>query len=479
MFNTLIGSERAELESKSIQYLRKLADEIGVDSPTLMGKEELIDEIIVVLMGGKSDKKKETRGRPKKTTGVKIFDEKKYENENIVVEYNDVMPKGIGLGVFASGDNKDDNLGASNRLYDEYIDYYENKVKQKSGAQEENSNNYVQNINMDDDFKKHVTASVDTLLEEDFGDIRYGFVHIDNGNYYILSEGLDASCKVKIAYDSLENVSDLREGDEVHYYLDNSGIPVVLMSNGNEIDKIGDRVKFDDLKISYPNEVCQSINLINKVCPISYGSRTIILGDYGVTKFLAERCIKKIASRDKELYIYALCVDLPDEELSLLKANTDVLLNLSSKKDSSEENIKAVVFYNRIKRLVELGNKVFVYIATASELKCLLEKNDSGLTVGDFFSLGASFKDAGSITTMITDKNSSLLDGFEAISTNKIYAVGDLAEEGAINVDANKSETLFTDKFLTIGEIDEMNYLKTNWGKLSDSEMKPLINKYE
>ena len=52
MFNTLIGSERAELESKSIQYLRKLADEIGVDSPTLMGKEELIDEIIVVLMGG-------------------------------------------------------------------------------------------------------------------------------------------------------------------------------------------------------------------------------------------------------------------------------------------------------------------------------------------------------------------------------------------------------------------------------------------
>lgn len=483
MFNKLKGNERAELETKSIQYLRELADAIGVDSPTLMGKEDLIDEILVVLMGGPSEKKKETRGRPKKDFKPSIFEpQQDLKRKEVVVEYDTIAPKGLGVGIFASGeDNSDEFTKRRANVYDSYISYYQKKLKRDDESKTPDIQELIE-ANLEGVREKYTTATIEQLLEEDDAfSIKYGYVYIKDEKYYILEDGFNLDKRIEINDVSMLQKETLRNGDEVHYYLVNRDkTPVILSVNFIDVDEVGGRIDFKNLTAECPSTKFNSINLVNVATPIACGSRNLIVGDYDTAKFVGARILKKIAKVDKKVYIYTLGVDLMKEEAFALKSVSDVFLQVASKKDKCEEQEKILLFIERIKRLAELGNDVILYLAGYSKIKYFFE-NSTALTMpaDHLFGIGAKFKDYGSITTIIVDKKSPEIEDLEEFVTNKI-CVEDVEDE-LINpyIKLSQCKTLFVDKFLTIGEIEEMEKIKTNWNNFDNWTKKNLINKYD
>ena len=475
MFSKLIGSERIELESKSIQYLRKLADAIGVDSPTLLGKEELIDEILMALMGGTIEKKKETRGRPKKEFGSKIFSGELDKSEEAVVQYDYVVPRGIGVGVFSSGvGDEEQRRKRRNQLYDKYINYYENQINAGKKTSKVLDGQFSYGIHFGDDLKKYMVGDVEELLSDDKYEIKYGYAYVEDGCCYILKNGFNSIDKIKIEDFSVVSKENIMTGDEIHYYLSDNDEPVLLMVNGIDVGDVENRKTFAEYKIGYPNSRFKAINIIDVIAPISCGSRNVLVGERELTNFIGLRILSGVSKKEKLTYIYVVSVDLSEEELLLFKGITDVVLNLSSKKESGAEMFKLSIFLERIKRLAELGYDVILYVDSYQLLKKFSDNGNFSLTAKDIFELGSKLKESGSITSIISGDANGLKE-VENVISNKIV----LQNEKDCILCVADCETLFVDKFLSAGEIDVLGRLKTSWNDLPLSDKKELINKYE
>ena len=480
MFNKLMGSERAELGSKSIQYLRKLADAIGVDSPTLMGKEELIDEILVVLMGGSPAKKKETRGRPKKEFDVKVFDDAVEDDENhLVVEYDYKVPRGLGVGVFSSGAGDEKSLrDQRNRLYDKYVRFYEQQLKDNEQKIKEAEAQRNIGISFGDDVKNYITADVDELLNDSKYEINYGYVYNENGKKYLLCSGFDITNKIELSGTYIGQDDYLREGDEVHYYFSDENALNILMVNGVYVDEIQDRRHYNDLKIGYPEVRVDTISIVNQLTPIAYGSRNVLFGDYEVAQFAGTKIVKSVAKGDRDVYVYTLGLDMDENVLDVLKKSSDVIYNITSNSNSFQSLMGVNVFAERVKRLAELGNDVFIYIHNYPEIERFMDEFSNSQIVKDIFELGANFKEAGSITTVACFEKCAENDEINNVLTNKICFSGKIEGVDDLGVVVSQCKTLFMDKFLTFKEMEQIEKLKNEWQTMSSMERSKIINRY-
>ena len=63
---------KEELENYCIYDLRTIAREVGVKAPTVLRKEQLLDEILLILSGEKQPNFTSKRGRPVKKLGIDI-----------------------------------------------------------------------------------------------------------------------------------------------------------------------------------------------------------------------------------------------------------------------------------------------------------------------------------------------------------------------------------------------------------------------
>ena len=140
---------------------------------------------------------------------------------------------------------------------------------------------------------------------------------------------------IKIEDFSVVSKENIMTGDEIHYYLSDNDEPVLLMVNGIDVGDVENRKTFAEYKIGYPNSRFKAINIIDVIAPISCGSRNVLVGERELTNFIGLRILSGVSKKEKLTYIYVVGVDLSEEELLLFKGITDVVLNLSSKKDSS------------------------------------------------------------------------------------------------------------------------------------------------
>ncbi len=464
MFKKVVESERVELRSKSIQYLRSIADAIGVDSPTLMDKEELIDEILVVLMGGNAGKKKETRGRPKKNGKRAVFSNEP-ESGEVVVEYDTVIPKGLGVGLFTSNDYKgnDKPIGSE---YEEFINYYQNRIIEREcvfGVAGKALSKLSMTI---DKVKEIATIDMDYLIADNDYEILYGYIVCKDNRYYVLENAFNFSRKLDITEEIEQNNYDIRSGDEIHFYLNGENARI-LLCNKQDVAEMNKRPCFEKLEVEYPNKMLKSINLMDKLAPIAYGSRNLLCGEVKNARYILGKALRKI-SKNKDIYIYAIGIDMKKEDLSILKTTTDVVLNLSLINDLRDEEKRVSLFCERIKRLAELGNDILVYVNDVEKLKKL----------GDVVRLGASFKNQGSITTIATSSTDKI-QGIENKFTNIVCIEKCGEEKQFVCVNAKKSTTLFVDGFLSRDESLALANSKENFESFSTSDLESLINNYE
>ena len=301
-----------------------------------------------------------------------------------------------------------------------------------------------------------------------------GYAYVEDGCCYILKNGFNSIDKIKIEDFSVVSKENIMTGDEIHYYLSDNDEPVLLMVNGIDVGDVENRKTFAEYKIGYPNSRFKAINIIDVIAPISCGSRNVLVGERELTNFIGLRILSGVSKKEKLTYIYVVSVDLSEEELLLFKGITDVVLNLSSKKESGAEMFKLSIFLERIKRLAELGYDVILYVDSYQLLKKFSDNGNFSLTAKDIFELGSKLKESGSITSIISGDANGLKE-VENVISNKIV----LQNEKDCILCVADCETLFVDKFLSAGEIDVLGRLKTSWNDLPLSDKKELINKYE
>lgn len=487
MYNKLSSDDRSELESKSIQYLRELADVVGVESPTLMGKEDLIDEILKVLTGGEIQKKKETRGRPKARAKENLEPEIS-KDEDVVIEYTSSVPKGFGVGVFASGVGDEGDVKRDreerNRYYEDFYGLKNDNIEATTCGKvtgpkceylyEEACHNKLESI--DEEMIKEL-ASVG--LDDDLS-VKYGFVVFEDEKWFVVGQGIDTAKKIEITSSSLIADFNLRSGDEIHYILNDDGSPIILSNNCLTEEGVTYRKNFDLMSACLPHEKYKTIDIIDKVAPIAVGSRNVFAGDYDTAKFVAGRTFRRMTKNDKDVYVFVIGIDLLKEESASLKEVSDIFLNLSSRRLRENEQCKAYIFYQRVKRLAELGHEILVHIVGYSKLKELLDKNNKyDVTILGLFNLGSKIRNLGAITTTIVDNESTEMKELDKYYTNKVFVVDELEDVNEIYIDVGRCETLFAEKFLSVEEFAGFESIKKNWDSFRVEEKKFLINNYE
>lgn len=485
MFDKVSGDDRNELKSKSIQYLRELADVVGVESPTLMGKEELIDEILKVLTGVEAKKQKETRGRPKSRDKEVEVGNFPHKDEEVIIEYTSSVPKGFGIGVFASSGEDGKLKRDREERYRYYEDFY--GLKHEDYKPNDDYDGFASELINAEENNIDIELSDEELIKElavvdadDNLSVKYGFVLFENGRWYVIGQGVDATKKIEITSSSMVSDFDLREGDEIHYIIDEDGSPIILCSNCLTPEGVTYRKNFDLMSASLPLSKYNTIDIIDKIAPIAVGSRNVFAGDYDTAKFVASRTFKKMPKNDRDMYVFVIGMDLLKEESASLKEVSDIFLNLSSKRPREIEQCKTYVVYQRIKRLAEMGNEIVVHIVGYSKLKALLTNdNKYDVTVLDLFNLGLKIRNLGAITTTIVDDGSTEMNELDRYYTNKIFIIDEPDDINEIYIDVERCETLFADKFLLPGEFEELESIKNNWSTLKVEEKKYLINNYE
>lgn len=155
----------------------------------------------------------------------------------------------------------------------------------------------------------------------------------------------------------LNNVEDIDEG----VLISDWGISLSY----NNIDE-----DFSSFKVAYPHEQLKVNGIIDKVCPIAKGSRCLIKAGVNVgKKTLIKMMAASISASHPEVKQFALLIDERPEEVSDFEDNFKGKTIASTfDADDDDHVLKAELTLSVLKRLVENGEDVVLYIDSISRL---------------------------------------------------------------------------------------------------------------
>lgn len=402
MLDKLKSDEKKNLNKKAISELRELGRGVGVKSPTLLSKEELIDEILEIVLGESFGfDLDETRGRP---TARSIFP--------------------------YSCDIHQDNGGCGRGVL--------------SAPHIENPKQFPEN------------------------DIFEGMVMIGSDGYYVTGLNFDVSDKKKIAYDETQ----IKPGDIVSYILFND--KAIIIDVGGEIkDKNEVRPSFEKLVINYPKTKYLSATVVDKIAPIAKGSKTTILDKSIQKRTLGYTIVKNISRFKNSPVIFELNIDMGDDDKKIDYDFVDAVINVNSYEELDIIKDKLELFKCFIERIVESNESVLVYMTNFNNYDAV---NKVAKYIKDwlveFFKFAGAYNNGSSITIINECADVKVFERFSEMSTNIIYTT----DKEKCRIYPPLCETLFKDTFLTIGEIDNIKYIKDSWQKFSDEQKYLILN---
>ena len=322
----------SSLNELSIYELRNLGRQMGVYSPTIYKKQELINQIVLIVNGDAEPYiRKNKQGRPPKS----------------LIDANKILEVLV---------RKDINLNTELE-YNSNLEYKRHNVANKNS----NFDHISKKDNSNDDNMETVSGIVEIYNNN------FGFLH--NDFMKTLSNGIYISNKHIEEY-------HLKSGDVVTAKI-NSGLKEisnavceVLTVNGKPpLTDI--RINFEDMNAIYPGakiklETEEQITgkVIDLFTPICFGQRVLVssseqLGSYDILGSIAN-LVEKNNKKAKVIYF---AVDNAPEYIAELKKNTHIEVFALEFSLSFEVRIRtANLVLEYVKRQVENGEQVILFI---------------------------------------------------------------------------------------------------------------------
>ncbi len=329
------------LRQASIFELRNIAREMGVLSPTIYKKEELISKVLRIQNGEeKPQMPKSRQGRPPKS----VF----------VPTPNPTLPP-----------------------TEKYISYKDIIMKSEPSPKRyylERARNYTE-VLANNDFSYNMESNSYSNQSKEFNMGYFNIVDDEFGFVFDLGGGSDVDEVVFVPH-NLINSYALKSGDVVEYkstYMQNSNAKFVyeILSVNNLKKPPLERPNFAKLDVmDNPSDLSLAPVITNdkekNLFSAKRGSRNIIcIKDMS----LVRNIVKKFQSLKDEFHIINLLMDILPEDIASLGSSFQVENFYTTVGESNRQNIQTITLaIERAKRLTENGKKVIIIASEAKKL---------------------------------------------------------------------------------------------------------------
>ncbi len=392
MFERIKVLEKNELKNKSIQELRLLGKGIGVKSPTLMTKEELVDSIIDYLLGNAEP----------------------IEDEYFTESKISFLYKEGGEGAICNA-----RVASPVTPYD--------------------AGNYLQR----------------------------GIAKIDNNKLEIVDVNFNLNNAVVCEQEDVVEDFCLKTGDIVDYLFVCDEVEVIGLNGRQEIEQ-SIRPDFRDLKIVVPKTKFVVNKEVDAIAPIAVGSRTIVNGESDKLVKYTDDIVKDLSTNIPDAVVIAFTKDVTEEREQEMCKYCDLVFNITEadKKDYSKKRV--LLLAEHIKREIENRQNVVVYISAENSFKNNVSDSENCIElVEKILQLGGNYSNGGSLTTILALNGDVDAQNLFAMATNVCYV--DVSRQ-RLFIDATRCETLFTEHFLTLQEIEDNKKLKEEWQNFNPTQ---------
>ncbi len=285
------------------------------------------------------------------------------------------------------------------------------------------------------------------------------------------------------------------------------GLLKVETVNGMEADKVGKRVKFEDLTAIYPNKHMKletgreplSTRVIDLVSPIGFGQRALIVSPPKAGKtWLMKDIAAAISKNYPKVHLMAVLVGERPEEVTDIDRSVNGEVIASNFDEAAENQTRASeIALERAKRLVEQGMDVVILLDSITRLARAynLSVPPSGRTLSGgfdpaalyppkkFFGAARNCEEGGSLTiigTALVDTGSRMDDlvyeEFKGTGNMELHLDRGLAEKRIFPaIDVQRSGTRQEELLYSKEVYVKIMTMQRMLGMLSDSERTDLL----
>ena len=342
--------------------------------------------------------------------------------------------------------------------------------------------------------KEELKAQIIETLEDNNTVLAYGVLDTAPEGFGFLKE----TTLGKNIYMSASQVKKfkLRRGDRILGEVRNPigeernfAIRRVLRVNDDDLNKIADRVPFEDLVPTYPREQIKlgldhnniSGRILDLIAPIGKGQRSLIIAPpkAGKTTFISS-IANAIIKGEKDTEVWILLIDERPEEVTDIKENVEGATVFASTFDDDPKNHIKVTeeIIERAKMKVEDGENVVILLDSLTRLSraynIVIPSSGKLLSGGidpmalyhpkNFFGAARNIKNGGSLTiiaTILVDTGSKMdeviYEEFKSTGNCDIYLDRQLAEFRVFPaIDITRSGTRKEELLLKKNQIEEI-----------------------
>ena len=457
---------RDYLDACGIHDIREYARSVGVQHPTALKKQELIDGILDIRDGKVKPQMGKKAGRPPKTAICQPApetapDEKAEEPKpNFTRTY---VPQQQRRPV--DGRRRYDGNG------DNRFDRKQNNNATETFAESEDPANLL---------GCEVRSGILEVLPDGYGFLRANGYRNSSKDSYIHPQ------KIKR--------SGLRPGDYVTAYCRATtegkppAVEAVIEVNHKSVEKAISRPKFDDLTPIFPNQRLRleipgrrnelAARAIDLIAPIGKGQRAMVVSPPKAGKTtLLKMIANSISENSPEVKLIVLLIDERPEEVTDMKRSIKGEVIYSTFDEESDNHIKvAELVLNHAKRLVEEGEDVVILLDSLTRMaranNVIVPSSGKTLSGGvdpvalyfpkRFFGAARNIENGGSLTiiaTALVDTGSRMDDvvyeEFKGTGNMEIHLDRRLTEKRIFPaIDLNRSGTRREELLLTPKELE-------------------------
>ncbi len=401
-------SEQA-LAKMKLHELRELAVQVGVKSPTVLKKEDLVQEIVKVTEQNTIDEinrnmskdgQKKKPGRPQKSTGTLTFGDSAQDLKELrkkEEEYSMDALSDLGkCDTFFAEEPKPSFSAFDNETAPSYSE--EKSAQPQVNKFKRNPAPYAkpdvpqptQERTSDRPQKQYYKKPIDEVQEEKVDpetlELKEGVLEIlPDGYGFLRAHNYEAGDGD--AYIAAQKIKacGLRKGDWIKAEAQKSSenrprVCNILSVNNRAPESALKRKNFDSLTPIYPNERFRleipnamndfAIRCIDMIAPIGKGQRAMIVSPpkAGKTTFL-KKVARSISTNYPDVHLIVLLIDERPEEVTDMKRCINGEVVFSTFDEMPEHHTKAAeMVLERAKRLVELGEDVVILMDSLTRL---------------------------------------------------------------------------------------------------------------
>ena len=387
---------RKELNSKTLAELKELAEQAGHKIASTIRKAQLIE--LFLANENPAEEKKNTQNEQNQTSDKSKNKKTKTKQENTaennltqdkvntetVEKPNPIKIERKKINTSQTHHSKTEHSITENQ----YTQQNKNTTETIENT-ENNSNNHYNNQkqqNTNQNVQQNVVQGIFNTIETA---IRYtGVADIMNdGAAYLRSAEYNyfPSPDDVFVHPNQVRALGIRQGDTVYGAVRaprEGERSYTLMRaekiNGKTLEEIKDRIHFDHLTPTYPDEKLNlvttpeeySTRVLDLFCPIGKGHRGLIVAQPKTGKtILLQKIANAIVQNHPEVYLIILLVDERPEEVTDMKQNVKAEIISSTFDESADHHAHVANFVlEKAKRMVECGHDVVILLDSITRL---------------------------------------------------------------------------------------------------------------